>query len=69
MKRYRLKALKDIARLNFANFQLYREPDGPGWIAHGIHREYRTLWTARGSTEREALEALLGLAHNVGVPS
>ncbi|MBW6395812.1 hypothetical protein KZX47_11720 [Thermus sp. SYSU G05001] len=70
MKRQKLKYLKEVARQRFANFQVYQEPDGPGWIAHGIHREHRTLWTARGSTEREALEILLGFAQpKVEVPS
>lgn len=68
MKRPELKALKEIARLRFANLQVYQDPDGPGWIAHGIHREHRTIWTARGRTEREALEALLGMTQ-VEVPS
>lgn len=61
MKRQKLKYLKELARERFANFQVYQDPEGPGWIAHGIHREYRTIWAARGRTEREALEALLGI--------
>ncbi len=60
--------LYEAARKTFRFLRVYQVLDGdPYWIAHGMHRELGTLWTATGRREREALERLLGLAEGAHV--
>lgn len=66
MRRMKKAELYEAARSIFRNLMVYQNPEALTlqdcyWIAHGMHRELGTLWTATGRTEREALERLLGL--------
>lgn len=63
MKRLKLEDLRRIARSHFENLRVERLEDSLRWEASGRHRYYQTFWTATGRTEREALEALLGIPH------
>lgn len=58
-KRLTKAQLYEQAKKAFFAFHVYRNPDGPGWIAHGIHRQYKSIWAATGETERKAIENLL----------
>lgn len=57
-----LRQLEERAQAVFYNLQVYKNPDGSGWIAHGIHRQTRRLLTTWASDKRGALKSLLVLA-------
>lgn len=63
MKRLKLEDLRRIARAHFDDLRVERLEDSLRWEASGRHRYYQTFWAATGRTEREALEALLGIPH------
>lgn len=63
MKRLKLEDLRRIARSHFDDLRVERLEDSLRWVASGRNRLFGTLWTATGRTEREALEALLGIPH------